>query len=173
MIYAKKRAKSGGDTCVPSTLTKNSLNGQKKKRQKKLPPPLPVKKGPCARLLPNVGVPKILPDRKFPILRCVLKSRCHPNAVTVILLTLIAFLHPSSLSFILSLCPSLTLLYLWQGAGLCWFAADNVRPSCWDRVFRRAVIADSEAHFSGVTGATIWQKSGTKHMYACSLEMDF
>lgn len=37
--------------------------------------------------------PKILPDRKFPILRRILKSRSYPNAVTVILLTLIAFLH--------------------------------------------------------------------------------
>lgn len=115
--YTEK--KRGRNACVPQTLTKNPLNGQKKKLQKKLSP---CEKGHCARQLPNVGVPKILPDRKFPILRRVLKSRSHPNAVTVILLTLIAFLHPSSLSFILSVCPSLSessALYLQQGyAGL-------------------------------------------------------
>lgn len=61
-----------------------------------------MKKGPCTQLLPNVGVPKILADRKFPILRRVLQSCNHPNAVTVFLLTLIAFLHPCSLSFTLS-----------------------------------------------------------------------
>lgn len=41
--------------------------------------PSPCEKRPCDRLLPNVGVPKILLDRKFPILRCVLKSCSHPN----------------------------------------------------------------------------------------------
>lgn len=75
---------------------KKPLNGQKRNVQKKLFPLSTSEKGPCAaRLLPtNVGVPKILSDRKFPILRCVLKSCGHPNAVTVILLALIASLHP-------------------------------------------------------------------------------
>ena len=82
---------------------------------------LPVKKGPCARLLPNVGVPKILPDRKFPILRCVLKSCSHPNAVTIILLTLIASLHPHYVPPSLRPSPPRkTGLYLQYGAGLCW-----------------------------------------------------
>lgn len=107
-------------------------------------------KNPCDRLLPNVGVPKILPDRKFPILRRVLKSWSHPNAVTVILLTLIAFLHPCSLSFILSLCPSLaenTIRYLQYGAGLCWFTADNMLTSYWDCVSHWEATADNELYF--------------------------
>ena len=135
-----------------------SSDARKKKKQlytdkrrncrKSSPPSLSVKKkGPCARLLPTVGVPKILPDRKFPLLRCILKSCSHPNAVTVILLTIITSLHPRSLSFILSLRPSPaqnTVLYLSCGAGLCWFTADNMKASSWDCVFLRAVIADSE-----------------------------
>lgn len=108
----EKGLKEGATHAFLRRSQKKPLNGQKEKLQKKLSPPSPCEKGPCARLLPNVGVPKILPDRKFPILRCVLKSRSHPNAVTVILLTLIAFLHPSSLSFTLSLCPSLTLYFI-------------------------------------------------------------
>lgn len=69
----------------------------KKKKKKAL-----YQKGPCTQLLPNVGVPKILAGRKFPILRRVLQSCSHPNAVTLFLLTPIAFLHPCSLSFTLS-----------------------------------------------------------------------
>lgn len=75
---------------------KKNFKWTKEERAEKALSLSPCEKGPCVRLLPNVGVPKILSDRKFPILRCVLKSCGHPNAVTVILLALIASLHPHS-----------------------------------------------------------------------------
>lgn len=138
MIYGKKGKRGAMHVFLRRSQKKQQpLNRQKKKQQKKLSPPPSVKKKPCDRLLPNVGVPKILPDRKFPILSRVLKSCSHPNAVTVILLTLIAFLHPCSLSFILSLCPSLpenTVCYQQYIAALCWFTADNMLTSSWDYV---------------------------------------
>lgn len=140
---------------------KNSLNRQKKKVQKKLPP---CEKGPCARLLPNVGVPKILPDRKFPILRCVLKSCSHSNAVTVILLTLIASLHPHSVPLSFSFREHCT-FYLQYRAGLRCFTADSVQASSWDFMSHWEVIADSEVYISlcfSVTGATIRQLLGSK-----------
>ena len=111
MIYEKKTREG--------TLTKKNFKCTKEESAEKSS--LPVKKGPCARLLPNVGVPKILPDRKFPILRCVLKSCSHPNAVTIILLTLIASLHPHYVPPSLRPSPPRkTGLYLQYGAGLCW-----------------------------------------------------
>lgn len=135
---------------------------------------LPVKKGPYARLLPNVGVPKILPDRKFPILRCVLKSCSHPNAVTVILLTLIAFLHPRSLSFILSR-PSLpenTALYLQCGAGLCCFTADNMQASFWDCVFHWEAVADIEAYSVSHYGKRDEENNACSQWQARGFEVD-
>lgn len=120
IIYVKKKER--GQHMFLRRSQKNSLNRQKKKVQKKLPP---CEKGPCARLLPNVGVPKILPDRKFPILRCVLKSCSHSNAVTVILLTLIASLHPHSVPLSFSFREHCT-FYLQYRAGLRCFTADSV-----------------------------------------------
>lgn len=120
ILYVKKKER--GQHMFLRRSQKNSLNRQKKKVQKKLPP---CEKGPCARLLPNVGVPKILPDRKFPILRCVLKSCSHSNAVTVILLTLIASLHPHSVPLSFSFREHCT-FYLQYRAGLRCFTADSV-----------------------------------------------
>lgn len=137
----------------------NPLNGQKEKLQNKLPPPPPCEKG--TLLLPNVGVPKILPDRKFPILRCILKSRSHPNAVTVTLLTLIAFLHPPVLHSVplpFSHREHCTLSNV-RSSVICWVTADNMSASSRDFVFQWEVIADSEAYSPTVTRATSCPKN--------------
>lgn len=97
--YVTEKLKEG----ATHALLRQTLNGEKKwKNKENALPPLSVKKGPCTQLLLNVGVPKILADRKFPILRRVLQSCSRLNGVIVFLLTLIAFLHPCSLSFTLS-----------------------------------------------------------------------
>lgn len=94
----KERAAHAFLICT-NTHKPNNRDKRRKTAEKALSPFL-CEEGQGTRLLPNVGVPKILPDRKFPILRRILKSCGHPNAVTVILLTLIAFLH------IPAACPS-------------------------------------------------------------------
>lgn len=48
---------------------KKTETDKRRSSRKKYALPSVHKKGPCAQLL-NVGVPKILLDRKFPILRC-------------------------------------------------------------------------------------------------------
>lgn len=161
MIYGKKAKRGAMHVLLRRSNPPKKTDKWRNSRKSSLPLPLWKKKQQlCDRLLPNVGVPKILLDRKFPILRRVLKSCSHPNAVTVILLTLIAFLHPRSLSFILSLCPSVienAVRYLQCGPGLCWFTADNMSTSSWDCVSHWEVIADSEVYFSlfQCNGATI------------------
>lgn len=96
----KKRLKEGAKHAFLRHSHKNKLQTDKRTCRKKpgLSLSLSACEKDCARLLPNVGVPKIPTDRKFPILICVLTSCSHMNAVTVILLTLITFLHPCCLS---------------------------------------------------------------------------